>query len=153
MFVVFEVSKKKFPTNQDQTGMHPLYLTIIQRPDLLVDHMSAYAALLKHEANHAKKTLVNCVLAWFIALVSAVICCVLAGTALMLGILQNQFHWVLVAVPGVMALCALGAFVWITQNAMVHHFTNIKSQLQSDASALRTGAGLAVNETTMRRES
>lgn len=121
--------------------MHPLFLTIIRRPDLVANHLSAYAALIKQETNQASKALVSCVLVWVIAVLSVAICVLLAGTALMLGVLQNQFHWILVAVPGAMALCALGAFAWAKQSVMSGHFANIKSQLSSDASALRVAAG------------
>lgn len=121
--------------------MHPLCLTIIRRPDLVVDHLSAYAALFQQEASQASQTLINRVLIWFIAVLSAAICVVLAGAALMLGVLQNQFHWILVAVPGAMAFCALGAFAWTRQTVLADHFSNVKSQLSSDASALRAAAG------------
>lgn len=121
--------------------MHPLCLTMIRRPDLVVDHLSAYAALFKQEADDASKMLVRRVLVWLIAVISVAICIVLSGTALMLGVLQNQFHWILIAVPVTMALCALGAWVWTRQGAMTNHFTNIKSQLLSDAAALHVAAG------------
>lgn len=124
--------------------MHPLFLTIIRRPDLVVNHLGAYAALLKQETNDAGRTLITRILVWLIAVMSVVICVVLAGTALMLGVLQNQFHWVLVAVPGTMALCSLVAFICTTKIVLANHFSNITSQLLSDASALRTAAG---NET------
>ncbi len=124
--------------------MHPLFLTIIRRPDLVVNHLGAYAALLKQETNDAGRTLITRILVWLIAVMSVVICVILAGTALMLGVLQNQFHWVLVAVPGTMALCSLVAFVCTTKTVLANHFSNITSQLLSDASALRTAAG---NET------
>ncbi len=121
--------------------MHPLCLTILRRPDLVVDHLSAYAALLQQEASQASQTLITRVLIWFIVVLSAASCVVLSGTALMLGVLQNQFHWILVAVPGAMALCALGAFAWTRHPILTDHFSNVKSQLLSDASALRTAAG------------
>jgi uncharacterized membrane protein YGL010W len=126
---------------QKTSNMHPLLLTIVRRPDLVIDHLSAYAALLKQETNEASKALVGRVLVWLIAVMSLAICVVLSGTALMLGVLQNQFHWILVAVPGAMALCALGAFAWTTQNVVASHFNNITSQLLSDASALHVAAG------------
>ena len=46
--------------------MHPLCFTIIRRPDLVVDHLSAYAALLQQEASQASQTLITRVLIWFI---------------------------------------------------------------------------------------
>ena len=125
--------------------MHPLCLTIIRRPDLVVDHLSAYAALFQQEASQASQSLINRVLIWLVAVLLVVICLVLSGTALMLGVLQNQFHWILVAVPGTMALCALGAFAWTRQTVLAGHFSNVKSQLSSDASALRAAAGQNVS--------
>ncbi len=120
--------------------MHPLFLTIIRRPDLVINHMGAYASLLAQEANQASQSLVNRVLIWLIAVFSVAICVVLSGTALMLGVLQNQFHWVLVAVPGVMALCALCAFAWTKKIIWASHFSNIKTQFVNDAAALSTAA-------------
>jgi cytochrome bd-type quinol oxidase subunit 2 len=125
--------------------MHPLCITIIRRPDLVVDHLSAYAALLTQEASQASQALVTRALVWFVAVFSLAICVVLSGTALMLGILQNQFHWVLVAVPGAMALCALVAFTMTKHTILADRFTNIKSQLLSDAAALRAAAGNQVH--------
>jgi uncharacterized membrane protein YGL010W len=141
MFVVFESGKYSKPIKL--FAMLGLCLAIIRRPDLVIDHLSAYAALFNQEANKASKQIVNRVLLWVIAIMSLVICVIFAGTALMLGVLQNQFHWILVAVPGAMAVCSLGAFVWTTQSVMAMHFSNVKSQLLSDTAALRSAAGLA----------
>jgi polysaccharide pyruvyl transferase WcaK-like protein len=126
--------------------MHPLFLTIIRRPDLVINHLSAYASLLVQEANQASQSLVNRVLISLIAVLSMAICVVLSGTALMLGVLQNQFHWVLVAVPGAMALCALCAFACTKKIIWTSHFNNIKTQLFNDAAALSTAAENKVNE-------
>ena len=125
--------------------MHPLFLTIIRRPDLALNHISAYASLLAQEANQASHSLVNRVLMWLFVVFSFAICVVLAGVALMLGVLQNQFHWILVAVPGVMAFCALLAFFNAKQAVLTDRSANIKSQLVSDAAALRGAAGNKVN--------
>jgi hypothetical protein len=126
--------------------MHPLLLTIIRRPDLVINHISAYASLLAQEANLASQSLVNHVLIWLIAVFSVAICVVLSGTALMLGVLQNQFHWILVVVPGAMALCAVCGFAWAKKSVCVSHFSNVKSQLLSDAAVLSAAAGHKVNE-------
>jgi cytochrome bd-type quinol oxidase subunit 2 len=121
--------------------MHPLYLTVIRRPDLIVDHLGAYAALLTQEASQASQALANRALLWIVVVFSGAIGVVLSGTALMLGVLQNQFHWILVAVPGVMVFCALVALAQAKQAVFASHFANIKSQLFSDAQALRVVAG------------
>jgi hypothetical protein len=125
--------------------MHPLFLTIIRRPDLAINHISAYASLFAQEANQASQSLVNRFLIWLLVVFSVAICVVLAGVALMLGVLQNQFHWILVAVPGAMAFCALLAFFSAKQAVLAERFANIKSQLVSDAAALRAAAGNKVN--------
>ena len=121
--------------------MHPLCSTIIRRPDLVVDHLSAYAALLTQEAGQASRALVNRALIFAIGVMSGVVFVILSGIALMLGVLQNQFHWILVAVPGVMALCAMGALTWTKKTILSSHFANIKSQFLSDAQALRIASG------------
>ena len=120
--------------------MHPLCLTLIRRPDLLVDHLSAYADLFKQEANHSGNMLLSRLLLWFIAVMSVLISIVLSGMALMLGVLQNQFHWILIAVPGIMALCAVIAVTWAKQSAFTQHFALMKSQLLKDAEAMRIAA-------------
>jgi Kef-type K+ transport system membrane component KefB len=125
--------------------MHPLFLTIIRRPDLVMDHLSAYAALFKQETNDASKLLMRRVLAWLMAVMFVAIFVVFSGVALMLGVLQNQFHWILVAVPGAMAFCALLAFFSAKQAVLADRFAIIKSQLVSDAAALRAAAGSKVN--------
>lgn len=121
--------------------MHPFCFTIIRRPDLVIDHLSAYAALLQQEASQVSQTLVNRVLIWCIAVMSAAICVVFSGTALMLGVLNNQFHWILLAVPGSMAICALVAIALARKPVLAEHFSNFKSQLSSDTQALRTASG------------
>jgi hypothetical protein len=135
MSVVFEHQKSIKDT------MHPLCLTLIRRPDLVLDHLNAYAALFKQEANDASKQLIKRAFVWLLMIMSVAMCVIFSGTALMLGVLQNQFHWVLVAVPGAMALCALGAFACTRKSVVAGHFRNITSQLSSDASALRVAKG------------
>lgn len=122
--------------------MHPLFLTIIRRPDLVVDHMSAYGALLTQEAGDVSQTLVKRTLIWVGVVMFGSIGVVLSGTALMLGVLQNQFHWILVAVPGLMLLCSMVALTWTRKSVFADHVSNIKSQLFSDTTALRIAAGL-----------
>lgn len=121
--------------------MHPLFLTIIRRPDLVMDHLSAYAALFKQETNDASKLLMRRVLAWLMAVMFVAIFVVFSGVALMLGVLQNQFHWILLVVPGAMALCALCAFALAKKTVWAERFTNVNSQFLSDAAALRAAAG------------
>lgn len=120
--------------------IHPLFSTIVQRPDLVVDHLSAYAALFQEEASNAGSDLVARAVAWVVAAVAAAIFLGLAGTAVMLGMLQNQFHWALVAVPGVALAIALVAVLKARKPSVSERFPELKAQIDSDARALRMAA-------------
>ncbi len=120
--------------------IHPLFSTIVQRPDLVVDHLSAYAALFQEEASNAGTDLVARAVAWVVAVVAAAIFLGLAGTAVMLGMLQNQFHWALVAVPGVALAIVFVAVLKARKPAASERFPELKAQIDSDARALRMAA-------------
>lgn len=120
--------------------LHPLFSTLVQRPDLVVDHVSAYAALFHEEASAAGTEVLTKVVAWVLVVLSGVVFAGLAGTALMLGFLQNQFHWVLVLVPGAALLLAVIALVWANKPLKSERFPELKAQIDSDARALRMAA-------------
>ncbi len=120
--------------------LHPLFSTLVQRPDLVVDHLSAYAALFQDEASSAASALVGRAVAWVLVALSAVVFLGLAGTALMLGLLQNQFHWGLVAVPGFALGLLLIAFFVAKKPLQSERFTELKAQMDSDKRALRSVA-------------
>ena len=120
--------------------LHPLFSTIVQRPDLVLDHLSAYGALFHEEANSAGADFMRRIAAWLMAILAALLFLGLAGTALMLGFMQNHFHWMLVAVPG-FALLLLIVAVTLARRAMSNdRFSELKAQLDSDAQALRSVA-------------
>jgi hypothetical protein len=53
--------------------LHPLFSTLIQRPDLLVEHVSAYSALFHQEAAQAASMVVKRYVAWALAALSNVV--------------------------------------------------------------------------------
>ena len=120
--------------------LHPLFSTLVQRPDLLVDHVSAYAALFNEEAKVAGLQLLRRSLAWALAALCGTAFLLLAGIALMLGFLQHQFHWILVLVPGVTLLLTAIAIAKAKTSLPSEHFPELKAQLDSDAYALRMAA-------------
>ncbi len=120
--------------------LHPLFSTLIQRPDLALDHASAYAALIHQEARVAGSQWVKRCLAWVLAGVFGCMCIVLTGVALMLGFLNNQFHWILVAVPGAALLVTVVAVVKALQPLPTENFAELKAQIDNDARALRMTA-------------
>jgi hypothetical protein len=52
----------------------------------------------------------------------------------------NQFHWALVAVPGVVLLLTLLAFLKARTPVDIERFTELKAQIDSDLRALREAA-------------
>ena len=120
--------------------LHPLFSTLIQRPDLLVDHVSAYAALFNQEAKAAGSELLMRSLTWALAAACGSIFLLLTGIALMLGFLQNQFHWILVAVPGAALILTMIAVFRAKRPRPAEHFPELKAQVDSDVSALRMAA-------------
>ena len=117
--------------------LHPLFSTLVQRPDLMVDHLSAYAALFGQEAKTAGTEVVKRLLAWVLAVICGSVFLALAGIALMLGFTQNQFHWILVVVPAVALLLTALAVAKAKRPLPTEHFPLLKEQLDTDAVALR----------------
>lgn len=120
--------------------LHPLFSTIVQRPDLVLDHLSAYGALFHEEANNAGADLAKRIAAWVVAILAALLFLGLTGTALMLGFMQDHFHWVLVAVPGFALLLLIFAVALAKKPMRSERFSELKAQLESDAQALRSVA-------------
>ena len=117
--------------------LHPLFATIIHRPDLVVDHLSAYGTLLRLEASSASSELLMRGVGWVLALFAGVIFLGLAGIAIMLGFVNGHFHWVLVIVPGVPLVISAIAFAIANKPVRSEYFKEIKTQIKSDAQALQ----------------
>jgi len=117
--------------------LHPLFSVLVRRPDLLVDHVSGYAELIREEASEAGAELLQRSLAWALAALCCLAFLMLAGVALMLGVLMQQFHWVLVAVPAVMLVLAMAAAVKARVPLRSDSFADVKAQIDRDAQALR----------------
>ena len=118
--------------------LHPLFSTLVQRPDLVFDHVSAYGALISEEATQAGSDLVGRAIALTLLILSTILILGLAGAAVMLGFMLNQFHWVLVVVPGVALLLMIIAAVRAKRPLKGERFQVLKRQLDSDAQALRS---------------
>ena len=118
--------------------LHPLFSTIIHRPDLVADHASAYAALIKHEAVIAGAEIIERGIAWAVAGVSALLFVIFLGVAFMLGFLMREFSWALVLVPGLALLVAVLAFFKARTPMTSQRFPELKAQIESDFHALRS---------------
>ena len=117
--------------------LHPLFSILVQRPELVIEHLSGYGALLHLEATQAAGTLVKRYIAGVLAIVCGMVFVLLAGIALMLGALHNQLHWMLLAVPGVALVAMLTALVKAKALPEAPQFSELKAQIQSDIQAFK----------------
>lgn len=118
--------------------LHPLFSLLIQRPELALDHAAGYAALVRNEAADASARYLRRLLAWVLAILGLAVFLGLAGVALMLGALHNQFQWVLVLVPGAVLLLALTALTAARRPLPGEAFAEVRAQLGADLQALHT---------------
>jgi hypothetical protein len=122
--------------------VHPIFKVLIRRPDLVADHLSGYAVLAQQEATTLGAELLRRAIAWGVAAAAFLVFLILAGVALMLGFMQEQFHWVLVLAPGAALALALAAVGVARKSLPTQAFVELRGQLEADAQALRmAGAG------------
>ena len=117
--------------------VHPIFSVLIRSPELVMDHVAGYAALVQEEASSVGVQVARRVIAWGVAVLGLVVFLILAGVAVMLGAMQGEFHWVLVAAPGAALLLSLVAWSVARQPLPAKAFTELKAQLDADAQALR----------------
>jgi hypothetical protein len=118
--------------------LHPIFSTLIHRPELVIDHVAGYAALVQEEASSVGGEVARRAIAWAVAVVGLLVFLVLAGVAAMLGVMQGQFHWILAVTPAVPLLLAIGAWNVARKRLPAQAFAELKAQLDADAQALRT---------------
>jgi peptidoglycan/LPS O-acetylase OafA/YrhL len=118
--------------------VHPIFSVLITRPELVVDHVAGYAALVQEEASTVGLQVAKRAVAWGVVVVALLVFLVLAGVAVMLGVMQGEFSWALVLVPGSALIVAAVAFNVARQKLPSKAFTELKAQLDADAQALRT---------------
>ena len=113
---------------------------LTERPDLLMDHVLAYAALAKTEIELAKQEWIRRIVAGAIALAASLAFIVLAGVALMLNATAQPhagMGWVLLAVPGSMLAIALVSLVVALSKGQPKPLS-LSDQLKLDMQAFRT---------------
>lgn len=118
--------------------LHPLFSTLVYRPDLVIDHAAAYATLLQAEAQDAGGQWLARMLAWAGVAAGALLSILFSGLALMLGLVMERFHWVLVGVPGLCLLLTLLAYARASRPMPAHAFADLKAQFDEDLRALRS---------------
>lgn len=117
--------------------LHPIFSVLIRRPELVMDHVAGYAALAREEATSVGTQLAKRAVAWAVTLFALLSFLLLAGVAIMLGAVTGEFHWALVLVPGACLALAGAGFAVARKPLPEKAFTELKSQLEADAQALR----------------
>ncbi|HSI54827.1 MAG: hypothetical protein ACAH21_18785 [Ramlibacter sp.] len=118
--------------------LHPIFSTLIHRPELVIDHVAGYAALVQEEASTVGGEVARRAVAWGVAVVGLLVFLVLAGVAVMLGVMLGAFHWILVLAPGIALVLAIAAWSVARKRLPSQAFAELKAQLDADAQALRT---------------
>ena len=106
----------------------------------MADHVAAYGSLFVQEATDAGEEILTRVIAWLVAVLAGVVFLGLVGTAVMLGVMDNHFHWVLLAVPGVALVLTIAAALRANKPFASKRFPELKDQIDSDVKALRMTA-------------
>ena len=97
--------------------VHPIFSVLISKPELVMEHVAGYAALLRDEASSAGVQVARRAIAWAVTLISLLLFLILAGVAVMLGAVNDRFHWALLLVPALalgsgLAAVLAGVVAW-----------------------------------------
>ena len=117
--------------------VHPIFSVLITRPELVMDHVAGYAALVQEEASTVGVQVARRAAAWAVVAVGGLVFLILAGVACMVGA-TSEYHWALVVVPAVPLVIAIAAFFVARKPLPSSAFTELRAQLDADAQALRT---------------
>ena len=117
--------------------LHPIFSVLISKPELVMEHASGYAALMREEASSVGKEVAKRAVAWGVTLFGLLVFLILAGVAVMLAAVQERFYWSFVVVPGIALAISVLAFLEARKPLPEKAFTELKAQLDADAQALR----------------
>jgi uncharacterized membrane protein YqjE len=117
--------------------LHPIFSVLVSKPELVMEHVAGYAALMRDEASSVGIEVAKRAVAWAVTLFSLLVFLILAGVAVMLAAIQDQFHWAFVIVPAVPLALAVFGFTVARKRLPEKAFTELKAQLDADAQALR----------------
>jgi len=121
--------------------IHPLLRLIATEPQLLGDHVEAYAELVGEEVQKTGAAWSMRLALYAAALSLAGVGLVLTGVALMFWAALPpsgfQAPWVLIAVPVVTFLLAAACFLFARRKPTESAFDNVRKQLSADMAMLR----------------
>ena len=116
--------------------LHPIFSVLVSKPELVMEHIAGYAALMREEASSVGLQVAKRAIAWGVALFCFLVFLILAGVAAMLGAI-HEFHWMLVIAPAIALAISVAGFLVARQRLPEKAFSELKAQLDADAQALR----------------
>jgi hypothetical protein len=117
--------------------LHPLFTVLIRKPELVMEHLAGYGALVHEEVSDVGAQLALRAAAWGAMVVMASVFVTLAGVAAMLGFVLNTFHWALVVVPALALLATCACFLYARTPMPATRFDGLKAQIDADVQAMR----------------
>lgn len=117
--------------------LHPIFKTLVSRPDLLVDHVAAYVGLAAQELSATGRDFKARIVSLVLAALFGIMFMLLAGVSIMVGVLHGQFHWALAAVPGTALLIALVSLLASRRPSAQQRFALLRDQLATDMALIR----------------
>lgn len=116
---------------------HPLLTVLIRKPELVVEHLAGYGALVHEEISDVGVQLATRAAAWGAMVVMAIVFLTLTGVSVMLGFALHTFHWALVIVPALALLATGGCFLYARTPMPATRFEGLKAQIDADVQAMR----------------
>jgi hypothetical protein len=108
-------------------------MAVLRRPDLVARHLANYGQLVKTELSTVGASLALRAAAALVAVAALLLALGLTGIAVMLGVLQGRYHWVLVAVPGVAWLLCVVSALYARHSTVSDRIDDIHDELHADA--------------------
>ncbi len=130
--------------------VHPIFSVLISRPELVVDHVAGYAALAREEASSVGTEVAKRAVAWAVTLFALLTFLILAGVAIMLGVVLRRIPLGAGAGAGRGAGPGRGRLGVARKRLPEQAFTELKAQLEADAQALRTVGSTLMSEASDR---
>lgn len=125
--------------------IHPLLRLVASQPHLLGDHVEAYGELIGSELRKSGEAWGRQAAFFAATGVLALVGLILAGTALLLfAALPSasfQLPWLMVVVPAVPLVAALGCFLVARSKRAESAFDTVRKQLNEDMAVLREVGG------------
>jgi hypothetical protein len=123
--------------------IHPLFRLLVSEPQMLADHVEAYAELVTEEVGAVATRIKRRLLMQAISVFAIVFAVLLAAIALMLWAVAPvdgmRAPWMLIVVPAVPAVLAIGCYFGARKPADdTHGMKAIREQFAADAAMLRS---------------